>query len=190
MKEVKDIVEFLFGQNNPWLVAFVVLSVSPFMYKVVREILNLSHGVKEKKLLSLLTYVDGGLANKPRFSVEQVFHQNYGLLLSFDEIQHLLALDAPSHAVRDYAWGRSYLRFDPQSKSIAWLKPVRFRLRAFLLMVLFVVAYVSSLIALLFFLASVASKSPIEYITNSVTILSFMVPWVVFFVRDESSYCS
>ncbi len=184
MKDVVEAIKFLSGEHNPWIIGVMVLVVLLFMYKVIKENLTLSYGMTEKKLSSLLKYVDAGITRQPHFSVEQVFHQNYRLLLSFDEIQYLLSVDAPSRAVRDYVWGNSFLRFDPHSKSVTLRKPVRFGLNKLLILALLVISFVFALMALVVFLAAVASVSPIEYLPKSAIVLGYATFSGWFFFRE------
>lgn len=178
MKDVRDILEFLFGQSNPWLIGAIIVGSTPFMMKVVHEVLASFQSVKEKKLALLLQYVDAGIEGKHAFAVEAVFHHYFGVKLRIAEIRHLLKRVSPLHAVQDFVLGRHFLVLDPETGMVAFRKDYRLNLRELVFFAAFVVGYVGTTMSAFFLIASISTGQSSSVLLSTTVILGgFALIW-------------
>jgi hypothetical protein len=129
MKDILEAVQLFTNQSNPWALALATIGISFYLWKMIRELSNQGHGVREKKLSLLLTYVDGDISKKHRFSVEQAFSHYYSRTLTYNEIAYLLATKDPSASVQDYVWASSYITFDTTLEKPILRRPYRLEVR-------------------------------------------------------------
>lgn len=116
MNELLSIVERLSKQSNPWILTVSIAVCAFIFWRTLRETLQQSHTITEKRLQLLLSYVDKDIRTQQRFSVEQAFAQHYRRPLTFDEISYCLAQDDSAAATQNYVWGYSHLKFNKQCK--------------------------------------------------------------------------
>ncbi|MBK7662567.1 MAG: hypothetical protein IPJ21_03275 [Sterolibacteriaceae bacterium] len=188
MKDFKDIVEFILGQKNPWAIAFVVAGVAFYGWRMIKETTNQGHSLREKSLLTLLTYVDQDVCKKHRFSVEQAFSQYYGRTLSYGEIVYLLAAPKPSYAIRDYLWAASYVVFDAASNRPI-LKMPRFwiQLRKFVSNLVKWGAFAGLVVALAGTVLAIGGQSPQDFLGAAVVMFAtFTVLFWLALVDDRA----
>lgn len=178
MKDVRELLEFLFGQTDPWLIVLIIIGTAPFMLRVVQDLLAAFQVAREKKLSLLLSYVDAGIDKKPRFSVEKAFHHYFGIKLEYAEIHHLMARPSPSTAVQDFVWGRAFLELDTTSGNVRYRKPYRVRLREFGFYAVFMAGYLGTALSGLFFAVAAYAKQPRDIVlTSLVVFLGCVLIW-------------
>lgn len=147
MKESVEFVQALVGLANPWTIGIALALAAPFVFKLLLEIASMSHATREKRLGLLLKYLDAGFDKSPRFSVEQAFRHNYGVLVEFDIIERLWQHVSPSLHVQNYIWGSGFLEFDREKREFQLKQAYNWKARATGLLVLFAAAYVVAVIS-------------------------------------------
>lgn len=151
MKESVEFVQALVALANPWTIGIALIVAAPFVFRHLLEISTLSLASREKKLTPLLKYVDAGIDKSARYSVEQAFRLNYGVLIDYDIIERLWSNVAASAHIQNYIWGQSFLSFDRDTRKFSLRKKYNWKLRGAFLVVAFGASY---LVAAVSFIAA------------------------------------
>jgi hypothetical protein len=181
MESVTDLIKVALETGNNFVIGAVIAVCSLVAYKWFQDVKVGTHGIREKKLVTLLGCVKEGVSAQHRFTVEQHFEHGFKAPFTYDEIVFLLSSKAPSRAFRDYRVSQRLVKFDDRTGAIVPIKPIRFRWREWGLGGLFAVAVIAFMISALLLLAGLVPNAQISrvVVANSsvVIVTALFICW-------------